>query len=446
MLEADMRIARRSAVALVAGLFLVSISSQLSWAAGKSGALDRTFGAGGKVLTDFGAGEEIASDLAIQSDGKIVAAGNFGPNEDALGDFALARYNLDGTLDPTFNGTGKVLTDFSGSGSDDVASALAIQSNGKIVVAGYSNAGGTSIDFALARYNPDGTLDPTFNATGKVLTDFGGSSGSDVAIQSDGKIVVAGSSGASGTSEDFALARYNLDGTLDPTFNGTGKVLTDFTGSGGGDFASSVAIQPDGKIVAAGDSATFAGETWTYDFALARYNLDGTLDPTFNGTGKVLTDFTGSGGGDIASSVDVQSDGKIVAAGSAISFASGGSWDFALARYNPDGTLDPTFNGTGKVLTDFTGSGSFESAHALAIQSDGKIVVAGESEPSGQGYSDFALARYTPRGRLDRRFGASGKVLTNFLFRARAWALVIQSDGKIVAAGGFGFAMARYLP
>jgi uncharacterized delta-60 repeat protein len=446
MLEADMRIARRSAVALVAGLFLVSISSQLAWAAGKSGALDPTFGAGGKVLTDFGAGEEIASDLAIQSGGKIVAAGNFGPNEDALGDFALARYNPDGTLDPTFNGTGKVLTDFSGSGSDDIASSVDVQSDGKIVVAGYSYASGTSYDFALARYNPDGTLDPTFNGTGKVLTDFSGSGSDDfasaLAIQRDGKIVVAGYSTASGTSYDFALARYNPDGTLDPTFNGTGKVLTDFGGSGLSlDVASSVAIQPDGKIVGAGESRSDVSPTFS-SFALARYNPDGTLDPTFNGTGRVLTDFSGPGSGEAVVAVAIQPDGKIVAAGN----SSGRSWDFALARYNPDGTLDPTFNGTGKVLTDFSGSGSYDFAHALAIQPDGKIVVAGESEPSGQSYSDFALARYTSRGRLDRRFGASGKVLTNFLFRARAWALVIQPDGKIVAAGGFGFAMARYLP
>jgi uncharacterized delta-60 repeat protein len=381
-----MRIARRSAVALVAGLFLVSISSQLTWAAGKSGALDPTFGAGGKVLTDFGAaGEEIASDLAIQSDGKIVAAGNFSP-EGVGDDFALARYNTDGTLDPTFNATGKVLTDFSGSGSDDFLSSVDVQSDGKIVVAGYSNASGTSYDFALARYNPDGTLDPTFN--------------------------------------------------------GTGKVLTDFSGPGlGFDLAYSVAIQSDGKIVAAGESRSDISPTFSV-FALARYNPDGTLDPTFNGTGKVLTDFGGPGSGEAVVAVAIQSDGKIVAAGN----SSGRSWDFALARYNPDGTLDPTFNGTGKVLTDFSGSGSYDFAHALAIQPDGKIVVAGESEPTGQGYSDFALARYTSRGRLDRRFGASGKVLTNFLFRASAHALAIQPDGRIVTAGGFSFAMARHLP
>jgi uncharacterized delta-60 repeat protein len=427
--------ARRIAVALVAGLFLVSISSQPTWAAGKSGALDPTFGYGGKVLTDFGEGRldfAHAMVIQIQSDGKIVAAGNSDPNGEATSDFALARYNPDGTLDPTFNATGTVLTDFSGGSSREEGPwALAIQSDGKIVAAGGSDASSYPPDFALARYNPDGTLDPTFNGTGKVLTDF--SSGRDnayaVAIQSDGKIVAAGAAeDASVTSSDFALARYNPDGALDPTFNGTGKVLTDFSGPGGLDVAWALAIQSDGKIVAAGSG-------------LARYNPDGTLDPTFNATGKLLTDF-------FARALAIQSDGKIVVAGSS---TANGSSDFALARYNPDGTLDPTFNGTGKVLTDFSGSGSGDGALSMAIQSDGKIVAGGSSDASGS--IDFALARYRSSGRLDRRFGANGKVLTDFTRSFDdAQALAIQSDGKIVAAGASraidtsDFALARYLP
>jgi uncharacterized delta-60 repeat protein len=389
--------ARRIVVALVTGLFLVSISSQLTWAAPGSGGLDPRFGVQGKVLTNFSAGSyEIAHALAIQSDGKIVAAGYSAASGTSSSHFALARYTSGGRLDRRFGANGKVLTDFSGSGSIDSANALAIQSDGKIVAAGYSFASGTTpSDFALARYNPDGTLDPTFNATGKVLTDFSGSGSGDaanaVAIQSDGKIVAAGYSLASGSPWDFALARYNPDGTLDTTFNATGKVLTHFSGSGSGSFASALAIQSDGKIVAAGYSATSG--TTPSDFALARYNPDGTLDPTFNATGQVLTDFSGSGRIDSAFALVIQSDAKIVAAG--YSYASGlPTSDFALARYNPDGTLDPTFNSTGKVLTDFSGSGSVDFAYALAIQSDGKIVAGGFSSPSGT--SDFALARYLP--------------------------------------------------
>jgi uncharacterized delta-60 repeat protein len=266
--------ARRIVVALVTGLFLVSISSQLTWAAPGSGGLDPRFGVQGKVLTNFSAGSyEIAHALAIQSDGKIVAAGYSAASGTSSSHFALARYTSGGRLDRRFGANGKVLTDFSGSGSIDSANALAIQSDGKIVAAGYSFASGTTpSDFALARYNPDGTLDPTFNATGQVLTDFSGSGRIDSAfalvIQSDAKIVAAGYSYASGLpTSDFALARYNPDGTLDPTFNSTGKVLTDFSGSGSVDFAYALAIQSDGKIVAGG----FSSPSGTSDFALARY-------------------------------------------------------------------------------------------------------------------------------------------------------------------------------
>jgi uncharacterized delta-60 repeat protein len=383
-----MRTTRRIVVVLVTGLFIVSISSQLTWAAEASGQLDPRFGVRGKVLTDFSGGSiDVARALAIQSDGKMVAAGFSGTSGTPY-DFALARYNSRGRFDREFGLRGKVITDFSS--FTDEAYAVAIQSDGKIVAAGYSNASGRTTDFALARYNPDGTLDTTFNATGKVLTDFGVRTdiAQALAIQSDGKIVVAGSSGS-----DFALARYNPDGTLDTTFNATGKVLTDFSGSGSYDIAHALAIQSDGKIVAAGDSFRADG---TFDFALARYNPDGTLDTTFNATGKVLTDFGGSGSGDYASDVAIQSDGKIVVAG--YSGTSATPYDFALARYNPDGTLDATFNATGKVLTDFSGSGSIEFANALAIQSDGKIVAAGASRASDTFgiLSDFALARYLP--------------------------------------------------
>jgi uncharacterized delta-60 repeat protein len=272
--------ARRIVVALVTGLFLVSISSQLTWAAPKSGGLDPTFGVRGKVLTDFsGSGSnDFARALAIQSDGKIVAAGNSNVHPDSDppdSDFALARYTSRGRIDRRFGANGKILTNFrSLGGAQAGAHALAIQSDGKIVAAGFSETSGSLSDFALARYNPDGTLDATFNATGKVLTDFGGSGSLDVAnamvIQSDGKIVAAGHSIAFGGALvvfDFALARYNPDGTLDARFNSTGKVLTDFSGSGSIDFARAMVIQSDGKIVAAGDSDA----SGTADFALARY-------------------------------------------------------------------------------------------------------------------------------------------------------------------------------
>ena len=281
-------------------------------------------------------------------------------------------------LDPTFGGTGKVTTDFSG--SEDSASSVAVQADGKIVAAGYSYPGP---DFAVVRYNSDGSLDPSFGGTGKVTTNvISWDIATSVAIQADGKIVAAGGSGSSGSIDDFALVRYNTDGSLDTSFGGTGKVTTDF---GSYDSAYSVAIQADGKIVAAGSSAN----TSDFDFALARYNRDGSLDTSFGGTGKVMTDFTASY--DFADSIAIEADGKIVAAG----YTDPPKSDFALARYNSDGSLDTSFGGTGKITTDF--SRSEAQARSVAIQADGKLVAAGYSGHTSQ--HDFTLVRYgTPCG------------------------------------------------
>ena len=338
-------------------------------------ALDPTFGGTGKVTTDFSGSEDSASSVAVQADGKIVAAGYSYPGPD----FAVVRYNSDGSLDPSFGGTGKVTTNVI---SWDIATSVAIQADGKIVAAGGSGSSGSIDDFALVRYNTDGSLDTSFGGTGKVTTDFGSDdSAYSVAIQADGKIVAAGSSGA-GFITDFALVRYNTDGSLDTSFGGTGKVTTDI---GSDDSAASVAIQADGKIVAAGSSAN----TSDFDFALARYNRDGSLDTSFGGTGKVMTDFTASY--DFADSIAIEADGKIVAAG----YTDPPKSDFALARYNSDGSLDTSFGGTGKITTDF--SRSEAQARSVAIQADGKLVAAGYSGHTSQ--HDFTLVRYgTPCG------------------------------------------------
>ncbi|MBW3540365.1 MAG: hypothetical protein KY476_08850 [Planctomycetes bacterium] len=401
------------------------------------GSPDASFDGDGKVTTGFlGSARDFGFDLALQADGKIVVVGTTGG-----GDFALARYNADGSPDTSFDGDGKVTTDF-GSLSDQ-AHGVAIQADGKIVVAGWSVQSGTGVDFALARYNADGSLDTSFSGDGKLTTDFGSSTDQalGVAIQVDGKIVIAGLSVQPGTSNDFALARYNVDGSLDTTFSGDGKLTTDFAGSF--DRAFGVAIQADGKIVVAGSTGG--------DFALARYNADGSLDTNFDSDGKVTTDFASSveqaSGG-----VAIQADGKIVAAG--ISFQGGAVdfADFALARYNGDGSLDTGFSGDGKVTTDF--AGAFDQATGVAIQADGKIVAAGVSFQSGSsGPHDFALARYNIDGSLDTRFSGDGKVTTDFgSFAAQASGVAIQPDGKIVVAGssgqpgtGLDFALARYI-
>ena len=391
------------------------------------GSLDPAFGDNGKVLTDFGSGLQFAYDVVVQADGRIVVAGGIQTQG-----FALARYNDDGSPDPSFGGDGMVRTSgfrFNGS----AVSSTAIDRDGDIVAAGSTFTEPSREErFALARYDNHGRLDPAFGDDGRVWTRFSprNARASGLAIQADDRIVAAG-----GASGKFALARYNPDGTLDASFGDHGKVQTAF----GARYSSAegIAIHADGKIVLAG-TAGF-GDTW---FALARYRRDGTLDASFGGDGKVRTRL----GSPYASAhgIAIQADGKIVVAGRS-------SDRFALARYNLNGSLDASFGGDGIVTTRFR---SYATAFDVDIDADGRILVAGEVccgvEPPGSG---FALARYTPAGDLDASFGGDGRVRTTFRFGyGPATALTIQPDGKVVAAGwaGFGhgtvyFAVVRYL-
>jgi len=438
-----------------------------------NGTLDTGFGGDGAVTTDFGGGlASVAADVVVQPDGKIVAAGStFTEQVGGLagGDFALARYESDGDLDPTFSGDGKLTTDIDG-GSSDGANAVAIQSDNKIVVAGDSSAPMGPADFAVARYTSTGALDtPTFdsadadgNGAGKVTTELGTDtfdSASDVVVQADGMIVAAGASGADEIPSDFALARYTTGGALDTAGfgGGDGKVTTDFSGSESDDTGKGLAIQTgDQKLVVAGSS--------NGDFALARYTTAGALDTSFDSVdsdGKVTTDF--SGDNDVAEDVAL-SGTEIVAAGSTgdAPGAEGGVNDFAVARYETDGDPDDTttpFDGDGKQTTDIY-SGSNDEGRAVAVQTDGKIVVAGavtSQTPFFGETGDFVLTRYTTGGALDTAaFGGGDGIVDTAIgtgFQDRGLAVAVQADGKIVVAGSTvdetgvddeDFAVARY--
>ncbi len=316
---------------------------------------------GGKVVTDIGSGtDDYGRSVTVQADGKIVMAGY--SNSGGFGDFALTRYLSDGNLDTSFGSAGKVVTDF-GSGATDQGYSVTVQADGKIVLAGRSVSGGSG-DFALTRYLSDGSLDASFGSAGKVVTDFSNSTfdhGYSVTVQADGKIVVAG---VGGNSWNFALTRCNPDGSLDTSFGSAGKVMTDIDSSAG----YGVTVQADGKIVVAG----YSNGVGSTDFALTRYLSDGSLDTSFGGTGKVVTDFDSSAE-DYGYSVTVQADGKIVVAGLS---GSGGSYSFALTRYLGNGSLDTSFGSTGKVVTDI-GNGTADQGYSVTVQADGKIVVAG---------------------------------------------------------------------
>jgi uncharacterized delta-60 repeat protein len=340
------------------------------------GSLDTTFDTDGKVTTAVGLSDDVAYSVVLQSDGKIVVAGwSFNGTND---DFAVVRYNTDGSLDTTFDTDGKVTTAV-GLG-DDAAYSVALQSDGKIVAAGYS-FNGSNFDFAVVRYNTDGSLDTTFDTDGKVTTAVGLSDdvAYSVVLQSDGKIVAAGYSD-NGSNYDFAVVRYNTNGSLDTTFDTDGKVTTAI--GSGTEAAYSVVLQSDGKIVAAGYSRIGSND----DFAVVRYNTDGSLDTTFDTDGKVTTAI--GSGTELARSVVLQSDGKIVAAGYS---DNGSNNDFAVVRYNTDGSLDTTFDTDGKVTTAVGLSN--DVAWSVVLQSDGKIVAAGYSD-NGSNF-DFAVVRYS---------------------------------------------------
>ena len=303
----------------------------------------------------------------------------------AIGSSASAEQISAGDLDTTFGGgDGKVITDLV-TADNDAVRAVAIQADGKIVVAGYSNGSGND-DFALARYTTSGVLDTTFGGgDGKLVTDIV-TADQDfayaVSIQADGKIVVAGTSNGSGTN-DFALARYTTAGALDATFGTGGKVTTDIV-TADTDIVNAMAIDADGKIVVFGETN---GAGAGYDFALVRYTTAGALDATFGTGGKVTTDI----GADYGYAVAIQADGKIVVGGTS---NGAGTNDFALARYTPAGVLDTTFSQDGKVLTDINTDN--DDIRAIAIDADGKIVVAGTSDNGTN--IDFTLARYIGAG------------------------------------------------
>ena len=341
-----------------------------------------------------------------------------------------------GELDTTFGGDGRVVTEFGACCPS--ASGVAIQADGKVVVAGSVRSASDGGRFALTRYKRNGALDATFGADGRVVTGFTGrgAGASAVAIQADGKIVAAGSVCCPSRKLNVALARYNRNGALDATFGGDGRVVTGFAHDA---VADGVAIQSDGRIVAAGWVSSPSGER---KMALARYKPGGALDATFGGDGRVTTGFAGDA---FATGVAIQSDGKVVAAGGLFP-AANFRQRVVLARYNPSGALDATFGGDGRVTTGFAGD---VLAEGLAIQSDGRIVAAGSLFPNGK--QRFALVRYRSNGALDASFGGDGRVATAFAGNANGSAVTIQVDGKIVVAGATAlpertpkFALARY--
>ena len=384
------------------------------------------------TTTNFGA-TDTAHGVAVEPDGSIIVAGSW---DGGQSDFAVAHYEPDGSLDKNVgggaNGYGSGLTNATfGTGSEfagaDHANAVAVQSDGKIVVVGYTDVGANgnnANNFAIARFNSDGSLDTTFNGTGKTTIDFGyDDRATSVAIQSNGKIVVGGYD--DGGSADFAVARLNTNGSLDTSFGNAGKFTHDF---GDHDYCEGLALGYDGTIVMVG--YTDAAVQGTNDFAILRLTANGKPDPAFNGTGMQTVAFPASA---MAQSVAIQF-GKIVVAGSYQAFPSYN--EFALVRLNTDGSLDTSFGGgtlkPGRAIYSF---GNDDTGQAVAIQSDGKIIVAGTSENPGAAGGDFAVARFNEGGAIDTTFGSGGGATYSSGGTDTAYGVAIAGDGDIYVAG-----------
>lgn len=340
------------------------------------------------------------SAVALQSDGKIVVAGS-----------SLWRYNADGTPDNSFDGDGK--KDIS---LGSIVHSIGIQSNGKIVVA-INVIDEDFYGFFLSRYNDDGSLDAGFGQGGVQTVDFGGTAqkASSMAIQTDNKIILGGYVTYSGNS-NIAIARFDMNGNPDNSFSADGKLVSDF-GADNDDIIAS-AIQNDGKLVFAGRTNNGVNNV----VGVARFSSNGNPDNSLGGDGVIVLQPTGQKS-TFYTSTAVQADGKAIAAGYAWN---GSNYDFSIARYKINGALDQAFSGDGKQMSDF--GATDDRAVAIAIQADGKIVVAGSSG------NMFALGRYNSDGSHDNSFDGDGLVTGSF--GASLTSLVIQGDGKIIVGGG----------
>ncbi len=396
-----------------------------------AGELDVVFGGTGQVTTDFSQGVDQAQAIAVQPDSKLVVVGSHTASGHAS--FALSRYQLDGSLDSAFGAGGKVVLSLPGI-ADATAKGVVLEPDGKIVVAGTAGPSGGE-ELALARFNRNGTLDTTFGAAGTVLTDLGGiATASAVTLDATGGILVGGSFQPSSllSAPVFAISRFTADGHLDTTFGSGGTAQTDFGGYTAG--INKLLLQPDGSIVAVGHSSVSSDN---FGFAVARYHADGSPDTSFNGTGRVKTTF---GAFDDAFGVARQTDGSLVVAGSTYV---NNKTVLALARYRTDGTLDPTFGTGGLVTTDLGGQN--QAIKGVTLQSDGKILVCGDFQPSGP--SMFLAARYRTDGSLDPAFGPGGWRVEQFSLGADSGAndIAVLPDGTFVVAGAAGsdFGVAR---
>jgi uncharacterized delta-60 repeat protein len=436
------RIARRGLTAVAIGCATLLMLAGSAWALAP-GAFDPSFGAAGVVSQQFGTGTNAETDLtavAVQGDGKVVAAGNL---YDAADTVFVARFNEDGSLDQSFGDGGKRVVQFGSAGEGgSEALSVAVQPDGKIVVGGWAADSAANADLLLFRLDSDGSFDPTFGVGGVVRAALGGgpsgeqsAESREIALQSDGKIVVGGDASNSSGQGELLVARFNPDGRPDPSFGSGGRTLTSTAA-----FATAIALQSDGKIVASGYHYAAGGS----EVLLTRFNADGSVDSSFASAGTLAAQL-GVGCSVCASpqseieALAVQPDGRILGAGFADDAE---NEDSLLIRVNRDGSLDPSFGTGGEVFDEMGMPSSHYSPRStlsgIALQANGRILVGGLGS-DGNGNNALLLARLTGNGSRDTAFGSGGTILSQQGTTTTPYSYVnnvaLTNDGKVVAAG-----------
>lgn len=389
-------------------LVILSIYSNFCYSQ-QDGTIDLSFGNNGLVIKDMtsqGASDE-STCLAIQSDDKVIVGGQVYNSQFNRMEFGLCRFLPDGSIDLAFGNNGIVTTSF---GGNDYPKSLLIQPDSKILFAGYTDIFG--FNMSVARFNSDGSLDTTLKGTGK-LNAYGGYLFKAL-VDTNLNMVLIGYTGnfVVGTTNNILIKRFNSLGNIDSSFGNNGVVVTDL---GGSEIIYTGAIQPDGKILVAGHKYN--------DILIARYNENGTLDSTFNSVGYNENDF-GALWNDIYSLV-VLSNGKILATGY---ISNGTGFQVSAIRFNSNGIIDSTFGSNGIIFTDFGGP---DFGYSCLEQNDGKIIVGGFGGPS----DDFIAGRYLTNGDPDSTFGNYGKAIIDLGGNDEARAIALQTNGKIIISG-----------